>query len=181
MNSTTKVSGSPPVRVGLTMPNPKGKDPDFHGRTSTLFLTTLYVIVNDFCQFSTDCKDNTPYDMYPRVPARSPPSPSSPDGHASAAETSTATPKPSCAIPSPPCPSASVQPPRAPHVGLIEDIGLHLAEMMEPQRRPYQALDSSAMPVRDAKRRGEDGWPGAKHSMVQQPGMVRRFPSARGR
>lgn len=30
--------------------------------------------------------------------------------------------------------------------------------MMEPQRCPYQeALDSSAMPVRDAKRRGE-GW-----------------------
>ena len=42
-------------------------------------------------------------------------------------------------------------------VGLIEEIGLHLAEMMEPQRCPYQALDSSAMPVRDAKRRGE-GW-----------------------
>jgi Transposase DDE domain len=42
-------------------------------------------------------------------------------------------------------------------VGLIEEIGLHLAEMMEHQRCPYQALDSSAMPVRDAKRRGE-GW-----------------------
>ena len=34
---------------------------------------------------------------------------------------------------------------------------MHLAEMMETQRCPYQALDSSAMPVRDAKRRGE-GW-----------------------
>src|SRR5215216_1250770 len=42
-------------------------------------------------------------------------------------------------------------------VGLIEEIGLHLAKMMEPQRCPYQALDSSAIPVRDAKRRGE-GW-----------------------
>ena len=42
-------------------------------------------------------------------------------------------------------------------VGLIEEISLHLAEMMEPQGCPYQALDSSAMPVRDAKRRGE-GW-----------------------
>ncbi|HYQ83904.1 MAG TPA: transposase, partial [Rubrobacter sp.] len=42
-------------------------------------------------------------------------------------------------------------------VGLIEEIGLHLAEMMEPQRCPYQALDSSAMPTRDAKRRGH-GW-----------------------
>ena len=42
-------------------------------------------------------------------------------------------------------------------LGLIEEIALHLADMMETQRCPYQALDSSAMPVRDAKRRGE-GW-----------------------
>jgi hypothetical protein len=42
-------------------------------------------------------------------------------------------------------------------VGLIEAVALHLAQMMETRRRPYQALDSSAMPVRDAKRRGE-GW-----------------------
>jgi hypothetical protein len=42
-------------------------------------------------------------------------------------------------------------------LGLIEGIALHLAEVMETQRCPYQALDSSAMPVRDAKRRGE-GW-----------------------
>jgi hypothetical protein len=41
--------------------------------------------------------------------------------------------------------------------GLIEEIALHLADMMKAQRCPYQALDSSAMPVRDAKRRGE-GW-----------------------
>ena len=35
---------------------------------------------------------------------------------------------------------------------------MHLARMMETQRSPYEALDtSSAMPVRDAKRRGE-GW-----------------------
>jgi hypothetical protein len=42
-------------------------------------------------------------------------------------------------------------------LGLIEKIALHLAEMMKAQRYSYQALDSSAMPVRDAKRRGE-GW-----------------------
>ena len=42
-------------------------------------------------------------------------------------------------------------------LGLIEKIALHLAEVMKAQRYPYQALDSSAMPVRDAKRRGE-GW-----------------------
>ena len=41
--------------------------------------------------------------------------------------------------------------------GLIEEVALHLATLMGAQGRPYQALDSSAMPVRDAKRRGE-GW-----------------------
>jgi hypothetical protein len=43
------------------------------------------------------------------------------------------------------------------NLGLIEEVALHLAEVMEAHRCPYQALDSSAMPVRDAKRRGE-GW-----------------------
>jgi hypothetical protein len=42
-------------------------------------------------------------------------------------------------------------------VRLIEEVALHLATTMEAQSCPYQALDSSAMPVRDAKRRGE-GW-----------------------
>ncbi len=43
-------------------------------------------------------------------------------------------------------------------VGLIEDVALHLA--LRPKARGaacYEALDTSAMPVRDAKRRGE-GW-----------------------
>ncbi len=44
---------------------------------------------------------------------------------------------------------------------LIEEVALHfLAQAMEEardQRRTYEALDSSAMPVRDAKRRGH-GW-----------------------
>lgn len=43
------------------------------------------------------------------------------------------------------------------NLGLIEEMALHLASVMKAQRHPYQALDSSAMPVRDAKRRGE-GW-----------------------
>jgi hypothetical protein len=43
------------------------------------------------------------------------------------------------------------------NLSLLEEIALHLADMMETQSCPYQALDSSAMPVRDAKRRGE-GW-----------------------
>jgi hypothetical protein len=42
-------------------------------------------------------------------------------------------------------------------VGLIEAVALHLAEVMEAHRCPYEALDSSAMPIRDAKRRGS-GW-----------------------
>ncbi len=40
---------------------------------------------------------------------------------------------------------------------LIEEVALHLAGMMDTQRCPYEALDSSAMPVRDSKRRGQ-GW-----------------------
>jgi hypothetical protein len=40
-------------------------------------------------------------------------------------------------------------------LGLIEKVALHLAEVMEAHSRPYQALDSSGMPFRDSKRRGE--------------------------
>ena len=43
------------------------------------------------------------------------------------------------------------------HVGLIEALCMHLAATLEVQSRPYEALDSSAMPVLDAKRRGT-GW-----------------------
>jgi hypothetical protein len=39
----------------------------------------------------------------------------------------------------------------------IEEIALHLGQIMEDSLPPYQALDASAMPVRDAKRRGH-GW-----------------------
>ena len=40
---------------------------------------------------------------------------------------------------------------------LIEEMALHLAGVLEVGESPYEALDSSAMPVRDAKRRGA-GW-----------------------
>jgi len=40
---------------------------------------------------------------------------------------------------------------------IIEKMALHLARIMEDPQPPYQALDASAMPVRDAKRRG-CGW-----------------------
>ena len=46
-----------------------------------------------------------------------------------------------------------------PHTKLIEDFFLHLVALLEAQKCPYEALDSSAMPVRDAKRRGY-GWLG---------------------
>ena len=39
----------------------------------------------------------------------------------------------------------------------IEEIAVKLEVMLEGEAHPYQALDSSAMPVRDAKRRS-DGW-----------------------
>jgi hypothetical protein len=44
------------------------------------------------------------------------------------------------------------------NLGLIEEVALHLAELMKAHRCSYQALNySSAMPLRDTKRRGE-GW-----------------------
>ncbi len=43
------------------------------------------------------------------------------------------------------------------HADLIEAFVLHLVAVLQTPRCPYQALDSSAMPVRDAKRRGH-GW-----------------------
>lgn len=43
------------------------------------------------------------------------------------------------------------------YLDLIEEMALHLADAMKTRRRTYEALDSSAMPVRDAKRRGA-GW-----------------------
>jgi hypothetical protein len=43
------------------------------------------------------------------------------------------------------------------HADAIEEIALHLGHIVEGDRFPYQALDASAMPVRDAKRRG-NGW-----------------------
>src|SRR5918993_2256824 len=43
------------------------------------------------------------------------------------------------------------------HANLIEAFVLHLVAVVQTPRCPYQALDSSAMPTRDAKRRGH-GW-----------------------
>jgi hypothetical protein len=46
---------------------------------------------------------------------------------------------------------------RSSYARAIEEIAVKLGEMLEGEARPYQTLDSSAMPVRDAKRRGH-GW-----------------------
>ena len=43
------------------------------------------------------------------------------------------------------------------HTEFLEAFVLHLAALLQTRKCPYQALDSSAMPVRDAKRRGA-GW-----------------------
>jgi hypothetical protein len=40
---------------------------------------------------------------------------------------------------------------------LIEEVALHLAALLDARKCPYEALDSSAMPIRDCKRRGH-GW-----------------------
>jgi hypothetical protein len=66
------------------------------------------------------------------------------------------------------------------HLDRIEAVALHLVEVMEAQECPYEALDSSAMPVRDAKRRGE-GWLAGLSDIGWsiQPGMVRGFSLAR--
>ncbi len=43
------------------------------------------------------------------------------------------------------------------HADALEEIAVKLGETLKGESHPYQALDSSAMPVRDAKRRGH-GW-----------------------
>ena len=43
------------------------------------------------------------------------------------------------------------------HTELIERFIVHLLALLDAQRPPYEALDSSAMPIRDCKRRGH-GW-----------------------
>jgi hypothetical protein len=46
------------------------------------------------------------------------------------------------------------------NLGLIEEVALHLAEVMGTQRCSYQALDSSAMPLLGTPSAGaKDGWP----------------------
>ncbi len=95
---------------------------------------------------------------HPSLEAKCLPWPSLPVGAVSPARgTSTATPTPNCAMPTLPDRSQFNRLVRS-CTELIEAFALHLATLLvEVGRRPYQALDSSAMPVRDCKRRGH-GW-----------------------
>jgi hypothetical protein len=43
------------------------------------------------------------------------------------------------------------------HTQFLEAFVVHLAALLQTRKCPYEALDSSAMPIRDAKRRGA-GW-----------------------
>src|SRR3712207_3106639 len=52
------------------------------------------------------------------------------------------------------------------HTEFLEAFVLHLATLLQTRKCPYEALDSSAMPVRDATSGGEqDGWPGMPTSV----------------
>jgi hypothetical protein len=92
---------------------------------------------------------DAPYRQLPSPRAKSSPSPSSPGGRGSpAGGTYTATPR-----------LISEQHFALPRLYAkdIEEIALKLGVILENEAYPYRALDSSAMPVRDAKRRGH-GW-----------------------
>ncbi|CAA9463282.1 MAG: hypothetical protein AVDCRST_MAG58-2985 [uncultured Rubrobacteraceae bacterium] len=65
---------------------------------------------------------------------------------------------------------------------LIEAVALDLVEMIKARRCPYEALDSSAVPIRDAKRRGEGWLPGyADVGWSNSLGWYEGFPPARCR
>ena len=146
------------------------------------FLTTLYVMVDDFCQ------------SHP--PKRRP----GPEASLSESEVVTLAifarwarfgserdfyryAKSTCGRPSLPCPIALSSTAWCARTWISSrSSACTWRRCWEPRECPYEALDSSAMPVRDAKRRGA-GWLAGlrRHRMVQQPGMVRGFPSARRR
>jgi Transposase DDE domain len=121
------------------------------------FLTTLYVMVDDFCQS--------------RAPKRKP----GPEASLSASEVITlsifarwsrfaserdfyryADTNLREAFPTLPSRSQFNRLLRL-HTQFLEAFALHLSAVLQRRKSPYEALDSSAMPVRDAKRRGA-GW-----------------------
>jgi hypothetical protein len=127
------------------------------------FLTTLYVMLDDFCHSHLPKR-------YPGGPEASLSEselitlwPSLPVGTDSLASgISTATPRLTCVTLSPPCQRAlAVQPPGTlPHRAHREEDGAAPGvRLLKAPRCPYEALESSAMPVREARSEGGlDGW-----------------------
>ena len=98
--------------------------------------------------------------MLASAPAKSSPSPSSPGGQDSTARgTSTAMPVDTSerGLPHPARSLSNFNRLVRSYTELIEEMAMYLAGVLETRECPYEALDSSAMPVRDAKRRGA-GW-----------------------
>jgi hypothetical protein len=121
------------------------------------FLTTLYVMVDDFCQSLTPKRKPGPHaslcasevitlSLFARWSRFS----SERDFYRYAQTNLTD------AFPSLPERSQFNRLVRS-HTELIEAFFLHLVALLEVRKRPYEALDSSAMPTRDCKRRGH-GW-----------------------
>jgi hypothetical protein len=163
----------PRTRVGLP-PNPEGKGTDPHARFEDTFLTTLYVIADDFCQS--------------RRPKKRP----GPDASLSESEVVTlavfarwsrfcserdfyryAQTNLTDVFPSLPERSRFNRLVR-PHAELIEAFFLHLVALLEVRKHPYEALDSlRRCPPESVNAEDMDGLlDRPTHRMVQQPGMV---------
>jgi hypothetical protein len=121
------------------------------------FLTTLYVTVDDFCQSHTPKRKPGPHaslcasevitlSLFARWSRFS----SERDFYRYAQTNLTD------AFPSLPERSQFNRLVRS-HTELMEAFFLHLVALLEVRKRPYEALDSSAMPTRDCKRTGH-GW-----------------------
>ena len=132
-------------------PTPKGKEPILVLDLDT-FLTSLYVITDDFCQ-SRPRKGRHPGPVASLSPsevitlaifARWSRFTSERDFYRYASS------RLRDAFPTLPDHSQFNRLVRH-YLDLIEEMALHLADVMNAQRCPYEALDSSAMPVRDAK------------------------------
>src|SRR5215211_9260879 len=134
----------PRTRVGLPVPFPKGKEPYSLMVDVDTFLTILYVMVDDFCQSRPQTEQHP-----------------GPDASLSPSEVLTlaifarwarfgserdfyryANTRLRDAFPTLPHRSQFNRCVRD-HLDLIEEVALHLVEVMKAQRCPYEALDSS--------------------------------------
>jgi len=173
----------PRTRVGL-LTNPTGKGTDPHARLKDAFLTAPYVVADDFCQSHRPKKRPDPKASLSEsevltlaIFARFRRFASERDFYRYAKSNLRD------AFPTLPDRSQFNRCVRS-QAELVEELALHPARrMMEVRRSPYEAPDASAMPVRDAKRRGAGwGWPATPtHRAVQRPGLVRGLPLARRR